>query len=82
MLFLQKYAKFLSAGGSAPRPLPFANSAPRPPASGSWGLRPQTPKTAPPPISNFWLRACFLLFKFLICFRMLVQGSGINAEIT
>ena len=36
-LFLQKNAKFLSAGGSAPKP----------PASGSWGLCPQTPKTAP-----------------------------------
>ena len=48
-LFLQKNAKFLSAGGSAFRP---------PLASSSWGLRPQTPQTAPPPIANFWLRAC------------------------
>ena len=38
-LFLQKNAKFSSAGGFAPRP---------PLASGGWGLRPQTPKTAPP----------------------------------
>ena len=45
-LFLQKNAKFLSAGGSAPKP----------PASCSWGLCPQTPKTAPH-IANFWLRA-------------------------
>ena len=29
--------------------------APKPPASGSWGLRPQTP------IANFWLRAWLLL---------------------
>ena len=62
-LFLQKNAKNSSAGGSAPRPPclrrlgalpqnpqpPAAGSfAPRPPlASGSWGLRPQTPQTAP-----------------------------------
>ena len=72
-LFLQKNAKFSSAGGSAPRPpclrrlgaLPpnpqppaAGGFAPRPPlASGGWGLRPQTPQTAPP-IANFWLRAC------------------------
>ena len=37
-LFLQKNAKFSSDGGSVPRPL----------ASGGWGLRPQTPKIAPP----------------------------------
>ena len=36
-----------ASGGFAPRP---------PLASGGWGLRPQTPKTAPP-IANFWLRA-------------------------
>ena len=36
-LFLQKNAKFSSAGGSAPRHH----------ASGGWGPRPQTPKTAP-----------------------------------
>ena len=47
-LFLQKNAKFSSAGGFAPRP---------PLASGGWRLRPQTPQTAPP-IANFWLRAC------------------------
>ena len=63
-LFLQENAKFSSAGGSAPRPpclrrlgalppnpQPLAGGgfAPRPPlASGGWGLRPQTPKTAPP----------------------------------
>ena len=62
-LFLQKNAKFLSAGGSAPTPSclrrlgalppnpqpPAAGGfAPRPPlASGGWGLRPQTPQTAP-----------------------------------
>ena len=38
-LFLQKNAKFSSAGGFAPRP---------PLASGGWGLRPLTPQTAPP----------------------------------
>ena len=38
-LFLQKNAKFLSAGGFAPKP---------PLASRGWGLRPQTPQTAPP----------------------------------
>ena len=63
-LFLQKNAKFSSAGGKAPRPpclrrlgaLPpnpqppaAGGIAPRPPlASGGWGLRPQTPQTAPP----------------------------------
>ena len=63
-LFLQKNAKFSSAGGSAPRPpclrrlgaLPpnpqppaAGGFAPRPPlASGGWGLRPQTPRTTPP----------------------------------
>ena len=50
-LFLKKNAKFSSAGGSAPRP---------PIASGSWGLRPQTPKTAPA-IANFWLCAAHAL---------------------
>ena len=62
-LFLQKNAKFSSAGGSAPRPpclrrlgaLPLN---PQPPAAGGFppgphwppaaGLRPQTPQTAPP----------------------------------
>ena len=63
-LYLQKNSKFSSAGGSAPRPPclrrlgawppkpqpPAAGGfAPRPPlASGGWGLRPQTPQTAPP----------------------------------
>ena len=67
-LFLQRNAKFSSA--SVP---PAAGGfAPKPPASGSWGLRPQTPiglrrLGAPPPdppdsppIANFWLRACLL----------------------
>ena len=36
-LFTQNNAKLSSAGGSAPRPR----------ASGGWGLCPQTPKTAP-----------------------------------
>ena len=78
-LFLQKNAKFLSAGGSAPRPpclrrlgasppnpQPSAAGgfAPRPPlASGGWGLRPQTPQTAPP-FANFWLRACLYYVNF------------------
>ena len=63
-IFLQENSKFLSAGGSAPRPsclrllgaLPpnpqpqaAGGFAPRLPlASGGWGLRPQTPQTAPP----------------------------------
>ena len=38
-LFLQKNAKFSSAGGFAPKP---------PLASAGWGLRLQTPQTAPP----------------------------------
>ena len=40
-LFLQKNAKFSSAGGKAPIP---------PLASGGWGLRAQNPNTAPPPL--------------------------------
>ena len=79
-LFLQKNAKFSSAGGSAPTPpclrrlgaLPpnpqppaAGGFAPRPPlASGGWGLCPQTPKTAPP-IANFWLRAWLGMSKIL-----------------
>ena len=45
-LFLQKNAKFSSAGGFAPDLR----------ASDGWGLGPQTPKSAPS-IANFWLRA-------------------------
>ena len=75
-IFLQKIAKFSSAGGSAPTPpclrrlgaLPpnpqppaAGGEASRPPlASGGWGRSPQTPETAPP-IANFWLRAWLLL---------------------
>ena len=62
-LFLQKNAKFSSAGGSAPTPVPPAAEgfAPRPLlAYGGWGLRPHTPKTAPP-IANSWLRARTIL---------------------
>ena len=71
-LFLQKNAKFSSAGGYAstppcllrlgalapnPQPPVVGGFASRPPlASGGWGLRPQKPNTAPP-IANFWLRA-------------------------
>ena len=83
-LFLQKNAKFSSAGGSAPRPpclwrlgaLPpnpqppaAAGFAPRPLlASGGWGLLPQTPQTAPP-IANFWLRAWLnIIFRILYVF--------------
>ena len=70
-LFLQKNAKFSSAGGPTPRPpylrrvgallpkpqpLAAGGIAPKPPlASGGWGL-PSDPKIAPPPIANFWLR--------------------------
>ena len=45
-LFLQKNAKFSSAGGGAVPPA-AGGFAPKPPASGGWGLRPQTPQTAP-----------------------------------
>ena len=71
-LFLQKNAKFSSAGGSAPRTpclrrlgallpdpqLPAAGGFAHrlPLASGGWGLRPQTPIIAP--IANFWLGVC------------------------
>ena len=63
-VFLQKNAKFSSAGGFALRP-PEAGDF----ASRSWGLRPQTPiglqplGALPPdpkisiPTANFWLRA-------------------------
>ena len=71
-LFLQKSAKFSSAGGSAPQtPVPpeAGGFVPKPPASGGWGLRPQDPHWPPaavgsapspqtaPPITNSWLRA-------------------------
>ena len=54
-LFLQKNAKFLSAGGSAPRPpclrrLGALLSNPR--ASGGWGLRPRPPNSPPLRISG------------------------------
>ena len=55
---MQKKAKFLSAGflakflakkSKTPVPPAAGGFAPRPPlASGGWGLRPQTSKTAPP----------------------------------
>ena len=48
-LFLQKNAKFSSAGGLPPNP--------QPPAAGG-----EAPKTAPP-IVNFWLRACLAYLK-------------------
>ena len=51
--------KMQNAKALPPNPQPPAAGgiAPRPPlASGGWGLRPQTPQTAPP-ITNFWLRA-------------------------
>ena len=51
MLFLQKNAKFSNAGGFSPdlQPPAAGGFAPRPLlASGSWGLRPQTPILAPP----------------------------------
>ena len=68
-LFLQKNAKFLSVGGSAPVPPAAGGFAPKPPASGGWGLCLQTPiglrrlggpppdPQNSPPIANFWLRA-------------------------
>ena len=71
-LFLQKNAKFSSAGGSAPDPR----------ASGGWGLRPQPPQTHPPhckflatrmlqtpntqpPIADIWAWSCFALLIFM-----------------
>ena len=87
-LFLQKNAKFSSAGGSAPRPpcllrlgvLPpnpqppaAGGFAPRPPlASGGWGRSPQTPQTAPS-IADFWLRAWLVLI--LLFFRAEDNGN-------
>ena len=40
---------FRALGVPLPDPVPLAarGFAPKPPASGGWGLRPQTPKTAP-----------------------------------
>ena len=57
-------------GALPPNPQPPAAGgfAPKPPlASGGWGLRPQTPKTAPP-IASFWLRAwlCSLWIRTLV----------------
>ena len=95
-LFLQKNAKFLSAGGSAPRPpclrrlgaLPpnpqppaAGGFASRPPlASGGWGLRPQTPQTAPPlRISGYapGYSATFLLSDWFISQRFAVASLRI-----
>ena len=44
-LFLQKMQNFRVLGAPPPDPVPPAAGgfAPKPPASGSWGLRPQTP---------------------------------------
>ena len=58
--FCKKMQNFRALGAPLPDPLPPAAGrfASRPPlAFGSWGLRPQTPKTAPS-IANFWLCAC------------------------
>ena len=42
---------------------------PDPRASGGWGLRPQTPNgylpQNSPPIADFWLRACYMLFVYV-----------------
>ena len=48
-LFLQKMQNFRRLGAPPPNPVPpeAGGSAPKPPDSGGWGLRPQTPKTAP-----------------------------------
>ena len=48
--FCKKKLKFLSAGGSASRPQM---------ASGGWGRSSRTPETAPPIITDFWLRAVY-----------------------
>ena len=74
---------FRVLGAPPPDPVPPAAGgfAPKPPASGSWGLRPQTPiglrrLGAPPPdppnsppIANFWLRAWI---SYLTCKRISV----------
>ena len=51
--FCKKMQNFRARGAPPPDPLPPAAKgfAPKPPASGGWGLRPQTPKQ--PPIANF-----------------------------
>ena len=57
-LFLQKNAKFSSAGGSAPRPPCLRRLGalpPNPQAPTAGGFAPRPPKQ--PPLANFWLRA-------------------------
>ena len=50
--------------------------APKPPASGGWGLAPRPPKQ--PPIANFWLCACcgpnhFTTFQRLISLVLTIK---------
>ena len=73
--FLQKNAKFSSAGGSASRPpclrrLGALPPNPLPPAAGGFAPDPHWPPAAggsapdppnSPPIANFWLRACVVV---------------------
>ena len=71
-LFLQKNAKFLRAGGSAPRPpcLRWLEALPPTPIGFQW-----LPLKQPPPIANFWLRACFSHQKIDV-FRGPCRGFG------
>ena len=93
-LFWQKNAKFsslpclrrLGALPPIPQPPVAGGFAPRSPlASGGWGLRPQTPKTAPP-IANFWLRACNQRSQFthlasvLAVFCLCIQKASAMCE--
>ena len=60
--FLQKNAKFSSAGGSAPRPQYLRRLRAMPPNPQPLGASPPNPHWPPdppnsPPIANFWLRA-------------------------
>ena len=54
---MQSFLRLLYMSFQVKSPANVKEFAPKPLASGSWGLRPQTPQTAPP-IANFWLRAC------------------------
>ena len=97
---MQKNAKFSSAGGSAPSPpclrrlgaLPpnpqppaAGGFAPRPPlAAGGWGLRPQTPKTAPPHCEFLATRlptALFFNLRAIGAFCVRLQSYSGNCKV-
>ena len=84
-LFLQKNAKFSSAGGSALRPpclrrLGALPPTPQSPAGG--GFAPRPPKQ-PPLIADFWLRACFVVIYFFLsvffCYYITISDYRLNA---